>query len=114
MAGQRVALVVKRFDVYLVSLDPTIGAEIQKTRPCLIISPDEMNAYIQTAIIAPMTTKARSYPTRVSCRFEGKDAHIVLDQLRTVDQSRLIKRLGRISPATQKRVLNVLAELFAE
>ena len=108
------ALVVKRFEVYLVSLDPTIGAEIQKTRPCLIISPDEMNAYIQTAIIAPMTTKARSYPTRVSCRFEGKDAHIVLDQLRTVDKSRLIKRLGRISPATQKRVLSVLAELFAE
>jgi mRNA interferase MazF len=114
MGGERVALVVKRFDVYLVSLDPTVGAEIQKTRPCLIISPDEMNAYIQTAIIAPMTTKARSYPTRVSCRFEGKDAHIVLDQLRTVDKSRLIKRLGRISPTTQKRVLSVLAELFAE
>ena len=108
------AVVVKRFDVYLVNLDPTIGAEIQKTRPCLIISPDEMNAYIQTTIIAPMTTKARSYPTRVSCRFEGKDAHIVLDQLRTVDRSRLIKRLGRISPATQKHVLAVLAELFAE
>jgi len=108
-----VAVVVKRFDVYLVSLDPTVGAEIQKTRPCLIISPDEMNAYIQTAIIAPMTTKARNYPTHVSCRFEGKDAHIVLDQLRTVDKSRLIKRLGRISPATQKRVLSMLAELFA-
>jgi len=107
-------VVVKRFDVYLVSLDPTVGAEIQKTRPCLIISPDEMNAYIQTAIIAPMTTRARSYPTRVSCRFEGKDAHIVLDQLRTVDKSRLIKRLGRISSATQKHVLVVLAELFAE
>jgi mRNA interferase MazF len=109
-----VAVVVKRFDVYLVSLDPTVGAEIQKTRPCLIISPDEMNAYIQTAIVAPMTTKARNYPTRVPCRFEGKDAHIVLDQLRTVDKSRLIKRLGRISPAAQKRVLGVLAELFAE
>ena len=108
------AVVVTRFDVYLVNLDPTVGAEIQKTRPCLIISPDEMNAYIQTAIIAPMTTKMRSYPTRVSCRFEGKDAHIVLDQLRTVDKSRLIKRLGRVSPATQKRVLGVLAELFAE
>src|ERR1041385_2731821 len=105
MGGQRVALVVKRFDVYLVSLDPTVGAEIQKTRPCVIISPDEMNMYIQTAIIAPMTTKARDYPTRVSCRFEGKDAHIVLDQLRTLDRSRLIKRLGHISPATQKRVL---------
>jgi len=108
-----VAVVVKRFDVYLVSLDPTVGAEIQKTRPCLVISPDEMNAYIQTAIIAPMTTKARNYPTRVSCRFEAKDAYIVLDQLRTVDKSRLIKRLGRISPATQKRVLSMLAELFA-
>jgi mRNA interferase MazF len=109
-----VAVVVKRFDVYLVSLDPTVGAEIQKTRPCLIISPDEMNAYIQTAIIAPMTTKARNYPTRVPCRFESKDVHIILDQLRTVDKSRLIKRLGRISPAAQKRVLGVLAELFAE
>ena len=108
------AMVVNRFDVYLVSLDPTIGTEIQKTRPCLIISPDEMNAYIQTAIIAPMTTKGRNYPTRVSCRFEGKDAHIVLDQIRTVDKVRLIKRLGRISPATQKRVQSVLAELFAE
>src|SRR5215470_16193709 len=114
MGGKRVAVVVKRFDVYLVSLDPTVGAEIQKTRPCLIISPDEMNAYIQTVIIAPMTTKARNYPTRVSCRFEGKDAHIVLDQLCMVDKSRLLKRLGRITPATQKRVLNVLAELFAE
>ena len=108
------AVVVKRFDVYLVSLDPAIGAEIQKTRPCLIISPDEMNAHIQTAIIAPMITKARNYPTRVSCRFEGKDADIVLDQVRTVDKSRLIKHLGRISPATQQRVLRVLAELFAE
>ena len=73
-----------------------------------------MNAFIQTAIVAPMTTKARNYPTRVSCRFEGKDAHIVLDQLRTVDKVRLLKRLGRMSPATQKRVLRVLAELFAE
>jgi mRNA interferase MazF len=109
-----VAVVVKRFDVYLISLDPTIGAEIQKTHPCLIISPDEMNSAVQTAIIAPMTTKARNYPTRVSCRFEGKDAHIVLDQLRTVDKARLISRLGRISPATQKRVLSVLADLFAE
>jgi mRNA interferase MazF len=109
-----VAVVVKRFDVYLVSLDPTVGVEIQKMRPCLIISPDEMNSYIQTVIIAPMTTKARNYPTRVACRFEGQDAQIVLDQLRTVDKSRLIKRLGRISSTTQRRVLSVLAELFAE
>ncbi|MEO7912906.1 MAG: type II toxin-antitoxin system PemK/MazF family toxin [Roseiflexaceae bacterium] len=108
------AVVVKRFDVYLVSLDPTVGVEIQKTRPCLIISPDEMNTYIQTVLIAPMTTKARHYPTRVTCRFDGKDSHIVLDQLRTVDKARLIKHMGRISPAAQKRVLGVLAELFAE
>ena len=108
------AVVARRFDVYLVSLDPTVGAEIQKTRPCLIISPDEMNAYIQTVIIAPITTQGRNYPTRVVRRFGGKDAHIILDQLRTVDNVRLIKRLGRISPATQKRVLGVLAELFAE
>lgn len=108
------AVVVHRFDVFLVNLDPTIGAEIQKTRPCLVISPDEMNAYIQTVILAPMTTKAHSYPTRVSCRFEGKDAQIVLDQLRTVDKSRLYKRLGRINPTTQKQVLAVLADLFAE
>jgi mRNA interferase MazF len=107
-------MVVKRFDVYLVNLDPTTGVEIQKTRPCLVISPDEMNAYIQTVIVAPMTTKARNYPSRVSCRFEGKDAHIVLDQIRTVDKSRLIKRLGRITMAVQKDVLSVLAELFAE
>ena len=107
-------MVVKRFDVYLVNLDPTIGVEIQKTRPCVVISPDEMNAYIQTVILAPMTTKARDYPTRVSCRFEGKDAHIVLDQIRTVDRLRLIKQLGRISTPTQKRVLAVLAEMFAE
>ena len=107
-------MVVKRFDVYLVNLDPTIGVEIQKTRPCLVISPDEMNAYIQTVILAPMTTKARDYPTRVSCRFEGKDAHIVLDQIRTVDKSRLTKRLGRITTSAQKQVLGVLAELFAE
>ena len=107
-------MVVKRFDVYLINLDPTLGVEIQKTRPCLVISPDEMNAYIQTVIIAPMTTKARTYPSRVSCRFEGKDAHIVLDQIRTVDKSRLIRRLGRITPTTQKDVLAILAELFAE
>lgn len=107
-------MVVKRFDVFLINLDPTLGVEIQKTRPCLVISPDEMNAYIQTVIVAPMTTKARSYPSRVSCRFEGKDAHIVLDQIRTVDKSRLIKRLGHITLTTQKQVLAVLAELFAE
>lgn len=105
---------MKRFDVYLVTLDLTIGVEIQKTRPCVIISPDEMNDYIQTVIVAPMTTRARPYPSRVATRFEGKDAHIVLDQIRTVDKRRLVKHLGRLAPATQTRVLAVLAELFAE
>jgi mRNA interferase MazF len=105
---------MKRFDVYLVMLDPSIGVEIQKTRPCLIISPDEMNDYVQTVIIAPMTTRARAYPSRVATRFDGKEAHIVLDQIRTVDKRRLVKFLGRITPAAQAAVLTVLAELFAE
>jgi mRNA interferase MazF len=107
-------MVVKRFDVYLVNLDPTIGSEIQKTRPCLVVSPDEMNRNTSTVIIAPMTTKGREYPTRVACRFQGKDGQIVLDQLRTVDKVRLAKRLGRISATAQKAVLAVLAEIFSE
>lgn len=106
-------MVVKRFDVYLVALDPTFGSEIKKTRPCLVVSPDEMNAYISTVIVAPMTTKGRPYPTRIACRFRGKAGQIVLDQLRTVDKARLVRRLGRISPAAQAQVLAALAELFA-
>jgi len=107
-------MVVQRFDIYLVNLDPTIGSEIQKTRPCLVISPDEMNAYIATIIVAPMTTRGRDYPTRVNCRFEGKNGQIVLDQIRTVDKTRLVKRLGRVDSKTQAHVLAVLAEMFAE
>jgi mRNA interferase MazF len=107
-------MVVKRFDVYLVNLDPTIGSEIQKTRPCLVISPDVMNRYIATVIVAPMTTKGRPYPTRVECAFQGKDGQIVLDQIRTVDKVRLVRRLGRIDAQTQADVLTTLAELFAE
>ena len=107
-------MVVKRFEVYLVNLDPTIGSEIQKTRPCLIISPDEMNNHIATVIVAPMTTKGRDYPTRIPCMFEGKEGQVVLDQIRTVDKVRLVKKLGRISASTQKEVLAVLMELFAE
>lgn len=106
-------MVVKRFEVYLVNLDPTIGKEIQKTRPCLIISPDEMNDYIATVIVAPMTTKGHDYPTRVPCQFEGKDGQIVLDQIRTVDKTRLVKKLGIISASAQKEVLAVLMEMFA-
>ncbi len=107
-------MVVKRFDVFLVNLDPTIGREIQKTRPCLIISPNEMNDNIGTVIIAPMTTKGRSYPTRIACSFQGKDGQIILDQIRTVDKSRLVRNLGRLDRPTQQDVLDVLAELFAK
>lgn len=104
---------VQRFDVYLVSLDPTRGSEIKKTRPCLIISPDELNRNIRTVIIAPMTTKGRSYPTRIACQFQGKDGQVVLHQIRTVDKTRLIKRLGRIGKSTQQDVLDTIQELFA-
>lgn len=107
------ALVVRRFEVYLVRLDPTEGHEIRKTRPCLIISPDEMNRHIDTVIVAPMTTKGRPYPTRVPIRFRRKTGQIVLDQLRTVDKTRLIKRLGTIDQTTANRVMTLLAELFA-
>lgn len=107
-------MVVKRFDVFLVNLDPTVGSEIQKTRPCVVISPDEMNRYISTVIIAPMTTKGTQYPTRVLCQFQGKNGQIVLDQVRTVDKNRLVKNLGRISQDEQKMLLITLAEMFAE
>jgi mRNA interferase MazF len=107
-------VVIQRFVVYLVSLDPTVGREIQKTRPYLVISPDEMNRNISTVIIAPMTTKGSSYPTRVDCKFQGKEGQIVLDQIRTVDKTRLVKKLGQISISEQQSVLNALAELFAE
>ena len=104
---------VRRFDVFLVGLDPTVGSEIQKTRPCLVISPDELNDHVATVIVAPMSTRGRPYPSRVGCTFQGKSGQIVLDQIRTVDQSRLVRRLGRIDQATQQAVLEALAELFA-
>ena len=107
-------MVIWRFEVYLVNLDPTVGSEIQKSRPCLVISPDEMNTHIATVIIAPMTTRSRDYPTRVPCHFQGKEGQIVLDQIRTVDRSRLVKRLWVISPEAQTQVLETLAEMFAE
>ncbi len=107
-------VVVKRFDVFLVNLDPTVGNEIQKTRPCVVVSPDEMNRYITTVIVAPMTTKGKVYPTRVICHFQGKDGQIVLDQIRTIDKIRLIKKLGQISQEEQRVVLDTLAEMFAE
>jgi mRNA interferase MazF len=107
-------MVMRRFEVYLVNLDPTLGSEIQKTRPCLIISPNEMNEHINTVIIAPMTTKGRDYPTRVPCQFQEKTGQIVLDQIRTIDKQRLVKMLGEIDPEVQSQVLSVLQEMFAE
>lgn len=105
---------VNRFDVYLVTLDPTQGHEIRKTRPCTVISPDEMNRHIGTVIIAPMTTKGRSYPTRIDCSFQGKQGQVVLDQIRTVDKSRLVKRLGKLPAGTSGRILEVLTEMFTK
>jgi len=106
-------MVINRFDVCLINLDPTIGSEIQKTRPCLIISPDEMNRHIRTVIVAPMTTAGKDYPTRVKCKFKKKKGQIVLDQIRTIDKTRLIKKIGKIDPETQMEVISVLQRLFA-
>ena len=106
-------MMVRRFEVYLVNLDPTQGSEIKKTRPCLVISPDEMNRFIATVIVAPMTTKGRNYPTRVSCEFQGKQGQVVLDQIRTIDKSRLLQKLGEVDNSTKTKVLSTLAEIFA-
>lgn len=107
-------MVVSRFDVFLVRLDPVEGHEIRKTRPCLVISPDEMNRHIGTVIVVPMTTRGNLYPTRVPVTFQGKARQIVLDQLRTVDKRRLLKRIGRVSGSTARKVLTVLGQMFAE
>ncbi len=104
---------INRFEVYLVNLDPTLGSEIKKTRPCMVVSPNEMNRHIRTVIVAPMTTKGRPYPSRVSCRFQGKEGQIVLDQLRTLDKARLVRQLGRISRNTAHKALELLQEMFA-
>lgn len=106
-------MVVSRFDVYLVRLDPAEGHEIRKTRPSVVISPDEMNHHIDTVILAPMTTKGRDYPTRIALHFKGKHGQIVLDQIRTVDKSRLLRRLGKIDELTGHKVLSLLEEMFA-
>ena len=106
-------MVINRFEVYLINLDLTVGSEIEKTRPCLVISPDEMNHYIKTVIVALMTTKGRPYPTRVKCQFKGREGQIALDQIRTVDNHRLIRKLGRIEKRTADEVLTILNEMFA-
>jgi len=104
---------VRRGDVFLVALNPTRGREMRKTRPCVVVSPDELNAHLHTCIVAPLTTASKAYPFRVACRFDGKSGHVVLDQLRTVDRERLVRRLGRISDTIEARVLGTLQELFA-
>ena len=103
----------QRGDVYLERLDPTLGSEIRKTRPCLIVSPDELNLHLRTAVTAPMTTGGQAYPWRVPCRFQQRAGFVALDQLRTIDRERLVKRLGRLPPAALEAVLEGLQEMFS-
>jgi len=105
---------IGQYEVFLINLDPTIGHEIKKTRPCVVISPDEMNTNIQTVIIAPMTTKSHDYPTRLKLKFQDKTGWIVLDQIRTVDKRRLVKRLGRIPKSDAERVKRVIKEMLVD
>ena len=107
-------MVVRQYDVYLVNLEPTIGHEIKKTRPCLVISPNEMNRHIKTVMVAPMTTKSHPYPTRVALTFQRKQGWIVLDQIRTVEAKRLHKRLGGIADETARKVKSVISEMLVE
>lgn len=104
---------LRRFDIALIDLDPTVGSEIRKTRPCLVISPDEMNRHLNTLIIAPMTTATRPYPTRVPIRFQRKDGQVALDQIRTIDRSRIIRRLGAAERTATEAVAANLLEMFA-
>ena len=113
MGSERVGMVTTRFDILLVKLDPTIGSEIQKTRPCVVISPDELNRPLATLVIAPMTTRGKIYRSRVACAFDGKPGYIALDQMRTVDKARVLKPLGRLDEETQEALLQTLAEMFA-
>lgn len=104
---------VYRGDVFLVSLDPTRGREIQNTRPCVVVSPNELNAHLRAFIVAPLTTDGNSYPFRVGCAFEGRAAHVVLDQIRTVDREHLVRRLGRLPESALRNALEILQEMFA-
>ncbi len=105
---------VKQYEVHLISLDPTVGHEIKKTRPCVVISPDEMNDNIKTVIIAPMTTKSHAYPTRVGLKFQGKKGWVVLDQIRTVDRRRLVKKLGRLKGTSTLKIKTVIREMLVD
>jgi mRNA interferase MazF len=105
---------VSRFYVCLISLDPAKGSEIRKTRPCLVVSPDSMNSRIRTLIVAPLTSTSKPWPTRVPCNFDGRSGHVALDQIRTIDKSRIVRILGRMDPASSQAVLDVLQEIFAD
>jgi mRNA interferase MazF len=106
-------MVALRFDVVIVPLDPSVGREMKKTRPCVVISPDQMNRRLDTLIVAPMTTRVRPYPYRVPCRFQGQQGQIALDQIKTIDKSRIHRRVGTIAPKVQAAVLDVLQRMFA-
>lgn len=104
--------IVRRGDVFLVQLDPTRGGEIRKTRPCVVVSPDDLNAHVRTVIVAPLTKGGHPYPYRVPCRFGGREGFVVIDQIRTVDIERFSRRLGRLTPGTLSRTLEVLLAMF--
>lgn len=104
---------INRFDILLISLDPTLGAEIKKTRPCVVVSPNEMNKYISTVIVAPMTSTIKSYPTRIKVSFQDKTGNIILDQLRTIDKSRIVKKIGILEEDTALQVSSTLCKIFA-
>jgi mRNA interferase MazF len=104
---------VSRFDVFLVNLDPTVGSEIRKSRPCVVVSPNEMNRHVRTVVVAPLTTAGRPYPSRVPVRFADNDGQVVVDQLRTVDKTRLVRRMGQLQAAEAAALLEVLREFFA-
>lgn len=107
-------MVIKQYDIFLISLDPTLGHEIKKTRPCLVVSPNEMNDNIGTVIVAPMTTRSNNYPTRVQITFDGKRGMIVLDQIRTIDKSRMVKKLGTLDEFTVLKVKAALREMLID
>jgi len=105
---------IRQYEIILVNLDPTIGSEIRKTRPCVVISPDEMNKHLRTVVIAPMTTTSKNYPTRVEIKHENKLGWIVLDQVRTIDKQRILKNLGRLSKPEIKEVKSILKETYVD
>lgn len=107
-------MVIKQYEIYLLNLDPTIGSEMKKTRPCVIISPDEINNYLNNVIIAPLTSTIKNYPSRVKIEFEGKVGEIVLDQIKTIDKSRIIKKMGKVEKPVIKNIKQVLKEMLVD